>query len=127
MSVIHNGGGMVCAIPALEGDCWVQVWLGGQPRGLLPIEQYQEAVDWAVAMSREFSGAIHIVPICPADLVQFFGPRLQNGLASMSDEERWRLRQDVVTTCALAMRDCPDPQVRSEAYAVLANMKVIHP
>ncbi|MBO9712179.1 hypothetical protein [Sphingomonas sp.] len=118
---------MVTTLPPMEGDCWVQVWLGGKPRMTLPIDQYQEAVDWAVAMSDQFATAVQIVPISPADLTKFLGPRLENGLASMSDEERWKLRQDVVTACALAMRDCPDPQVRAEAHSVLVTMKVIRP
>lgn len=44
---------------------------------------------------------------------------------SLTDQQRGRLRQHVVATLAAVMRDCDDPVVRSDAYEVLLQMKVV--
>ena len=125
MAVVHTQRNMVCAIDPLERDSWVETLIGGKRMAMQPIAQYEAAVDWAVSMADQFDPPIHIVPIDANDLDKLHGERLERGLAAMTPDQRHQLRREVVTTAALAMRDCPDPDVRSDAYAVLDKMGVV--
>ncbi|MDQ2944776.1 MAG: hypothetical protein M3Y27_02310 [Acidobacteriota bacterium] len=58
------------------------------------------------------------------DLRIFFGPR-PGDAASL--EERLADRQAVITALCVVMRDCPDAQVRAEAFDVLKSMGVVSP
>lgn len=128
MAVYHTeNGGMVCAYPPEEGDRQVQVWMNGQPRMTFPIEEYRETVDWAISIANQYSSAIHVVPVSGPEALKFLSPRLENGLASMTDTERGQLRRRVVNSMCEVMRDCPDPSVRADAHEVLVKMKVVKP
>jgi hypothetical protein len=125
MSIIKTERSHVYAYEPLPRDSWVETLIGGKRMAMQPIAQYQAAVDWAVSMADQFDPPIHIVPIDANDLAVLQGERLERGLAAMSPDERHELRREIVTTAALAMRDCPDPDVRADAYAVLGKMGVV--
>jgi hypothetical protein len=125
MAVIHTKRNMVCAIEPMERDSWVETLIGGKRIAMQPIAQYEAAVKWAVSMADQFDPPIHIVPIDANDLAVLRGESLERGLAALTPDERHELRREIVTTAALAMRDCPDPDVRTDAYAVLGKMGVV--
>ncbi|MEO5493037.1 MAG: hypothetical protein ABIR08_03310 [Sphingomonas sp.] len=119
---------MVAALDPLPGDHMIE-FRHGQCCTLLPIEKYGEVTEFAKSLASEFSHPLHIVPVSPSDLLNspLHGPRLENGLATMTDQQRGELRRCVVNGMCEVMRDCPDEQVRREAYDVLKTMKVIRP
>ena len=123
MAVYHSDGGMVCALEPLDGDCWVEVFYGGAMRGRHPIERYDEIVDWAKTISRQFLMPIQIVPISPSDLTQF--PSSPAPSEMTTPEQRHADRRAVVNAMCEVLRDCPDEAVRADAYDVLKTMKVI--
>lgn len=68
MVAIHTSRNVVTALEPMEGDLWVETLLGGgdgvtRRLSLLPIRQYQQAVDWTVSVADQFALPIHIVPI----------------------------------------------------------------
>lgn len=133
MPVIHTSRNRVVADEPEAADAFVQVvWFGPPQDGrhrkqfhtrAQPIEQYQEAVDWAVGMADAMEHPLYVVPLT----VERAYPRerLERLAAGMTDQERGELRRLVVTTCAEVMRDCDEFEVREAAYAVLAKTGVV--
>lgn len=134
MAIIKTERNVVYAYDPEPGDAFVEVtWhgppepdgkhlvpFGGRPQ---PIEQYQQAVDWAVSMADAMAYPLHVVTM-PADRL-LTPERLERAFASMTGQERGELRRLVVTTCATVMRDCDEVDVREEAFCVLAKMGVV--
>ena len=125
MSIIKTERNHVYAYDPLPRDSWVETLIGNRRMSMQPIAHYEQAVAWAVSMADQFDPPIHIVPIDANDLSALHGEQLERGLAAMTPNERHELRREVVTTAALAMRDCPDPDVRADAYEVLGKMGVV--
>ena len=122
--------------PAPE-DVFVQVILFGEGdapgtvkgRSLryLPISAYQECLDWAVAIADQFSHPLYVVPLSHDDILHTdrWNPYVEM-LATLNDQERGELRQTAVASMCELMRDCDDREVRTEAYDILTQLKVIH-
>jgi hypothetical protein len=130
MAIIKTKRNYVYAYEALDRDCWVQTLIGGGDgvrRILLtqPIDQYEEALGWAVSMADQLAYPIHVVPIDGTDFMRRHGEQLERRLAEMTPEELRMLRQKVVTTAAEVMRDCHDPEVRADAFDLLRMMGVV--
>lgn len=88
-----------------------------------PIEEYQDAVAWAVSMADQMAHPLYVVPMRFTDLMS--RERLERAIGSMTGQELGKLRRLVVTTCATVMRDCDEAEVREEAFGVLAKMGVV--
>ena len=88
-----------------------------------PIEEYADAVAWAVSMADQMAQGITVLPVTITEFITATQAQLENGLASMTDEERAEMRQVVVTRMLLVMRDSDDPALRAEAYQVLEMFK----
>ena len=88
-----------------------------------PIAEYADAVAWAVSMSDAMAQGITVLPVTFIEFITATQAQLENGLASMTDDERAELRQVVVTRMLLVMRDSNDPALRAEAYEVLEMFK----
>ena len=52
---------------------------------------------------------------------------MKRTVANLTDHERGELRRLVAAAMAEVMRDCDNFDVRSDAYKVLIEMKVIRP
>ncbi|SEQ69583.1 hypothetical protein [Sphingobium sp. YR768] len=119
------------------GDVFVRISLltPGDTTGTLhprclryqPISEYQAAVDWAVSIADQMAHRIYVVPLSYRDIrnTERFTP-ICEAVASMDDRQRGVMRRDVVNSMCEVLRDCDDWQVRSNAYDVLAQLKVIH-
>jgi hypothetical protein len=133
MPVIKTSNNRVVADDPEPSDAFVQVaWFGsaeyGSRKGVFhtrpqPIEEYQDAVDWAVSMADQMAHPLYVVPMRFGDVIS--RERLQQAFDSMTGQERGELRRLVVTTAAEVMRDCDEVQVREEAFGVLAKMGVV--
>jgi len=127
-----NNNRVVCDDPE-PADAFVQVvWFGssadGGREGVFhtspqPIEEYQDAVDWAISVADQMAHPLYVVPMRFGDILS--RERLESAVASMTDQERGELRRLVVTTCAGVMRDCDEITVREKAFGVLAKMGVV--
>jgi hypothetical protein len=125
MAVYHTKRNMVAAYEPEPQDRWVKTVIGTRCLLVQHIDQYQQAVDWAVSMADQFDPPLHILPFDVNDMVKLNRHRLERGLASITPEERHQLRQAVVATCAEIMRDCDDPAIRAEAHEVLVKMRAV--
>jgi hypothetical protein len=128
MTVINTKRNHVYAMEALPEDSFVRTYLRA-PEGLRllttqPIEQYQAAVDWAVSIADQMAMYVVVMPITAQEFLDGNRERLERGLASLTDQERGELRRVAVTSMLTVMRDCPDPEVRADAYEALKRMKV---
>jgi hypothetical protein len=94
----------------------------------MPITSYLGLVEWAIGMADKMAYPIHILPLSYRDMMVpgRFKP-ICEAVASMTDQEHGEMRRIVVTTCAEVMRDCPDQQVRADAYEVLQKLKGMLP
>lgn len=90
----------------------------------VPTDRYRQVVGFLFSLSSRFSDRVKILSERGADLRIFFGPRPGD---SASLEERLADRQAVITALCTVLRDCPDPQVRADAYDVLQSMGVVQP
>jgi hypothetical protein len=117
-------------------DAFVQVmWLGpSELHGgtakqffgpLLPIEDHQTAVDWAVAMADQMRFPLHVVPLRRAEALA--SEEMRRAAARLTQTERGELRAVMIATLAAVMRDCDDAAVRAEAYEVLVDMGLVRP
>lgn len=136
MPVHRTKTNMVVAEEVGAGDHWVQVvWHGppevgerhcrefaGPPQA---VDHYAEAVRWAVGIADQMRFPLYVVPLSAADVMRT--ERVRRAVSRLTDQERGELRRVVVATLAEVMRDCADPVVRSEAYELLLDMKVIRP
>jgi hypothetical protein len=68
---------------------------------------------------------LYVVPMTGVEVLRT--ERMQQGMASLTDQQRGELRQQVVATLVSVMRDSDDPAVRADAYKVLEDMKVVRP
>lgn len=134
MAIIKTERNVVYAYDPQPGDAFVEVtWhgppeegsrylraFGGRPQ---PVEQYQQAVDWAVSMADAMAYPLHVVTT-PADGL-LTAERLDRAYATMSGQERGEFRRLANTIAAQVLRDCDDFNVRQAAYAVLAKTGVV--
>jgi hypothetical protein len=71
MSVIKTKRNFVCAYEPMAQDRFVLTFLrGSEERHLLstqPIEQYEDAVDWARCMADQMACPIEVVPITASE------------------------------------------------------------
>ena len=129
MTVHRTARNLVCAYDPQENDTHVETWLiGSEQRQLLntrPIGEYQAAVEWAQSMADQMKQHIELLPIDGAEYIERNRAKLETALAGMNGQQLGGLRQLAVTTCAEAMRDCADPEVREQAYEALKTMKVV--
>lgn len=133
MPIIKTENNRVAADLPGPDDTHVQVvWFGPSQDGLhrkqfegplLPIEQFDQAVAWARELADQMVHPLYVVPLTGIEALR--SEQFQRGVASLTDQQRGRLRQHVVATLAAVMRDCDDPVVRSDAYEVLLQMKVV--
>lgn len=133
MSVIKTQNNLVCAYEPEPEDLFVQVvWHGPAEDGIhlrgfegamLPIEDYQAAVDWAVGIADVMAHTLHVVPLRAQDAMST--DRVKQAVAGLSDQDRGELRRFAVAQLAEVMRDCDDPEIRREAFDVLADMGVV--
>lgn len=136
MAVIRTERNFVYAYDPQPDDVFVRASLLGpgdkpgvlHPRSLryMPISEYQGLVDWAVSMADQMAHPIHVVPLSYDDIrntarIEPF----RAAVARMDDQQRGAMRATMVTTCAEVMRDCDDWQVRSDAYDILLQLKVV--
>jgi hypothetical protein len=94
----------------------------------MPITHYQECLDWAVGIADQMAHPLYVVPLSHDDIfrTERWTP-YRDFIASMNDQERGELRSIVVTTACSVMRDCDDPDIRSDMFHVLKQLKVIRP
>jgi hypothetical protein len=114
-------------------DLFVRVtWFGPDADGLhrrafdgpvQPIEEYQAAIDWAVSMADQMQFPLYVVPMTAQDAL--CTDRTKRAVTSLSSQERGELRKFLITQMAEVMRDCDDPNIRRDAYAVLGTMGVV--
>ncbi len=134
MSIISTKRNTVYAYEPEEGDAFVKVtWHGPPDQGNVyrrafnatpqPIEEYQDAVDWAVSMADQMLYPLHVLPMRPDQV--FTQKRLQRLVDNMTGQERGELRRLVVTTAAKLLRDCTEVEIRQDAYGVLVKMGVV--
>jgi hypothetical protein len=92
----------------------------------MPITHYQECLDWAVSMADQMAHPLYVVPLNHNDVFRTGRwNRYREFISSMSDQERGELRSIVVTTAAEVMRDCDDPDIRTDMFDVLAKLRVV--
>ncbi|MDM7930026.1 hypothetical protein [Blastomonas fulva] len=135
MTVIKTDTNRVVADEPEDDHTHVQVvWFSPSQDGrhrkvfdgpLMPIEDYQEAVAWAVSMANQMTYPLYVVPLCGTDALA--DERLQRAAATLSEQERNELRRFVVAQLAAIMRDCDDAMVRADAYDVLVGLRVVQP
>lgn len=135
MPVIKTMRNKVVADDPGPDDTHVQVvWFGPSQDGkhrkvfegpIEPIENYEEAVAWAVEKAAQMVFPLYVVPMGAAEVLRT--SEAQNALAMLSDQERGELRQAVAAMLGRIMRDCDDPEVRADAHEVLVQMKVVKP
>jgi hypothetical protein len=110
------------------------VWFGPPQDGLhmkifhgpaLPAEDYDDAVEWARSMADQMVYPLYVVPMTGVEVMRT--EQMQRGVANLTDEQRWELRQEMIAMLAKVMRDCDDPVVRADAHEILAQMKVVRP
>lgn len=89
-----------------------------------PICHWQAAVDRAVGMADHMEFPVRVAAMGVSGLVHLYGDSLARGLGTFTDAELTVLRSQMATTCADALRDCPDLDVRSDAYDVLVKLGV---
>lgn len=133
MPIIQCGANRVAADEPGPDDTHIRVvWFGPPQDGrhrkmfegpLEPIEDYEAAVAWAVAMAPQMVFPLYVVPMTAA---QVLGTKqAQRGMASLTDQQRDELLREVVSMLARVMRDCADPVVRTDAHDVLVQMRVV--
>lgn len=135
MPVINTGRNQVVAYEPGPDDLFVKVvWHGPGEDGryrhqfdgpLLPLLDYQAAVDWAVSMAEQMRFPLHVVPRNGVDVV--CSAEVREGIANLSDQERGELRRFVVTRLAEVMRDSGDAAIRADAYALLSDLGMVRP
>lgn len=135
MPVYKTANNKVVADEPEADDLFVQVvWHGPHEDGrhlvgfegpLEPIEEYQRTIDWAVGMAEFMRFPLYVIPLRAQDAMKT--ERMKRAVANLTDQERGELRRMVVATLAEVMRDSEDFDVRSDAYKVLLDMKVISP
>lgn len=93
----------------------------------LPITHYQECLDWAVGIADQMAHPLYVVPLNHNDILRTkrWNP-YREAIQNMNDQERGAMRRDVVNSMCELLRDCDDWEVRSDAYDVLAQLKVVH-
>lgn len=114
-------------------DVLVQVaWFGPGDDGkhrktfhtpLESIDQYQACIDWAVSMADMMVYELYVIPMTVDYAIS--DERLERMSVGMTSQERGELRRLVVTTCCELMRDSADEDIRKQAFALLAQLKVI--
>lgn len=67
---------------------------------------------------------IRIGAIGMGSFMRMYGDQCERALAAMTSGEQAELRQQIITTCAEALRDCPDTDTRADAYDVLVKLGV---
>lgn len=74
MAVIKTERSFVCAYEPLDADHFVETWVNGsEERYLLltqPIDDYQEAVGFAVSMSDQMESPLEVVPITASEYLE---------------------------------------------------------
>lgn len=137
MTIINTARNRVYACEPQPDDVLVQVgWKAPHEDGThlrsvtlpcQPISDYQAAVDWAVGIADQMAHPLYVVPLCHDDILHSdrWTP-YADMLATLTDQERGELRSVVVSSMCELMRDCEDREVRSEAYDILIQLKVIH-
>lgn len=133
MPVIKTQNNRVIADDPEPDDLFVQVtWHGPDEDGrhlrafdgqVLPIERYQAAIDWAVAMADQLRFPLYVVPMRGVDALRT--ESVKRAMANLTDQQRGELRHLIVTTMAEVMRDSDEPNVRAEAFSILIKMGVI--
>jgi hypothetical protein len=127
MAIIKTDTNIVAAYDPMDADAYVEARIGNRCLPAQPIEHYNQMVKWAVSMADQFDPPLHILPITGAEYIHTNREQLERGLAAMTPSERHGLRKRMVADLARVMRDCCDPEVRAEAYAVLTKMRVVQP
>jgi hypothetical protein len=132
MPVIKTSQNKVVVNEPEPGDLFVKVvWHGpgdgnhmqGFDGRIEPIEGYQATIDWAVSMADQMQFPLYVVPLRARDV---FKPReVLTVLPHLTDQERGKLRAYIVKAMAEVMRDCTDPAMRADAYAVMEQLGVI--
>jgi hypothetical protein len=133
MPVIKTKTNRVVADDPEPDDMFVRVvWFSSNPDGLRgkpietppqPIEEYQQAMDWAVSMADAMAHSIFVMPLRFRDI--YPPEKLQRLWDQMTEVEREDLRRVVVTSCAKTMRDSHDRKLREAAYGILVDMGVV--
>lgn len=133
MPIIKCGNNRIAADDPELDDTHVQVvWIGRSEDGihgtifhgpLEPIENYEEAVAWAVEMAPYMVQPLYVVPLTGAQVLGT--EQVQRGFEKLTPWERGELRQLLVATLAQIMRDCDDPIVRADAHEVLVQLRVV--
>ena len=110
------------------------VWFGPSQDGLhrkqfhgpmVPVEDHQSAIDWAVSMATQMEHSLYVVPVTGLDVLR--SARASDVVATLDDQERGELRRACAAAMAEVMRDSDDPVLRNDAYDVLVDMKVVLP
>lgn len=89
------------------------------------INQYNQAVEWAVSMADQFEYQVYVVPISAEEYGADHGDALQRRFDTMTPDERRELRQAVVRAMAVVMRDSGDTRVRADAFDVLVKIGAV--
>jgi hypothetical protein len=129
MSVIKTNRSIVYAYEPEADDTHVQTLVRSPTERYVlttqGIDEYQQAVESAVAIADQMDFPLTVLPITAAEFVNANRERLERGVAALTDQERGELRQVAVASMLTVMRDCPDPEVRADAYQALKQLKVV--
>lgn len=94
---------------------------------VMPITNWQDAVDWALGIADQMAHPIIVAAIGGESFLRRHDKRICDTLANLTDQERGEMRQIAITACASIMRDCDDQHVRADAYDALVQLKVVLP
>ncbi|KAK62902.1 hypothetical protein AZ22_4069 [Bordetella bronchiseptica 980-2] len=98
----------------------------GTARTFRNIDQYDTAVQNAVAMADHMQAPVDVVPMDVAEFVQVkTGMALKDYLAGLPDAVREELRLMCIDSCMEILHDCPDAAIRVQAAAVLVALGVV--
>jgi hypothetical protein len=133
MTIFQRRSNRVVADEPEQTDMFVRVvWFGSNPDGSRgnpietppqPIEEYQQAVDFALSIADQMAHSVFVMPLRFRDL--YPPEKLQRLWDQMTEVEREDLRRVVVTSCAKTMRDSDDRKLREAAHGVLVDMGVV--
>lgn len=135
MAIIHTQRNSVHVEEPEVEDVFLQVSLLGPSEdgkfrrpvklGWFPIADFQEWLDWAVAIADRMAHPIYILPLSHRDIFNTgrFDP-YRKLLENLTDQEWEHVRRFIVAACLDVMRVSPDYAVRNVAYDQLVMLDI---
>ncbi len=115
----------VAAHPPIPGDIFVVTTIYGKRVAVQSVGDYERAAATARAYASKLRRPIKVLCMSLHELLAFMGISAADFAAGISPELDQELRQSAIDACYSAMRECPDPSVRADAYELLIEMGVV--